>query len=265
MKRSEIPSCRGEEDQIAALAPWFHNLHLPDGSQTAPDHFLGDFPRYKWQELAPHLPADLHGWTALDIGCNAGYYSFELARRGAEVTAIDCSTHYLRQARWAAGQYGLQQRIRFVHQQVYALARQPQCFDLVLFLGVFYHLRYPLLALDIVARKARKLLVFQSMAIPGDETPADTNNRAFGERASMRDPGWPKMAFIEDRFADDPTNWWVPNRAAIEPLLRSSGLRVVARPGTEVFLCEPDPQFVPVAPEHQAEFDAAVGALLPQR
>ncbi|HEY4647843.1 MAG TPA: DUF1698 domain-containing protein, partial [Gemmatimonadales bacterium] len=74
------------QHDIAALAPWFHNLHLPDGTETAPGHFLGDFPRYKWQALAPHLPARLDGWTALDIGCNAGYYSFELAQRGARVT-----------------------------------------------------------------------------------------------------------------------------------------------------------------------------------
>ena len=45
------------EQQIAALAPWFHNLRLPSGHQTAPDHPLGDFPRSKWWELAGSLPA----------------------------------------------------------------------------------------------------------------------------------------------------------------------------------------------------------------
>src|SRR3954447_10519957 len=96
------------EQEIASLGPWFHNLHLPDGTQTAPAHFLGDFPSYKWQEIAAYLPADLNGWQALDIGCNAGFYTFELARRGAEVLGIDCDEHYLTQARWAATQYGLE-------------------------------------------------------------------------------------------------------------------------------------------------------------
>src|SRR3954462_11362701 len=91
----------------AALGPWFHNLHLPDGVQTAPDHPLGDFPSFKWRELAPALPADLTGWRALDIGCNAGFYSFELAGRGAEVVGIDLDEHYLRQARWARERLGL--------------------------------------------------------------------------------------------------------------------------------------------------------------
>ncbi|HEX2099456.1 MAG TPA: DUF1698 domain-containing protein, partial [Candidatus Synoicihabitans sp.] len=65
------------------LAPWFHNIHLPDGTQTAPNHPLGDFPRFKWQQIADHLPHDLTGWRVLDIGCNAGFYTVELARRGA--------------------------------------------------------------------------------------------------------------------------------------------------------------------------------------
>ena len=81
--------------EIRELAPWFHNLHLPGGVQTAPDHPLGDFPAFKWRELAGSLPGDLTGWRALDIGCNAGFYSFELARRGAEVLGIDLDERYL--------------------------------------------------------------------------------------------------------------------------------------------------------------------------
>ncbi len=77
------------DPELAALGPWFHNLHLPDGRETAPDHPLGDFPAYKWREIATALPDDLTGWRALDVGCNAGFYSFELARRGADVLAVD--------------------------------------------------------------------------------------------------------------------------------------------------------------------------------
>ena len=136
--------------EVERLGPWFHNLHLPDGTQTAPDHFLGDFPAFKWRQIAPQLPKDLSGWTALDIGCNAGFYSFELARRGARVTALDHDPHYLEQARWAARRFELADRIRFEQRTVYDLARMAGSYDLVLFLGVFYHLRYPLLGLDLV-------------------------------------------------------------------------------------------------------------------
>lgn len=246
--------------RIASLRPWFHNLHLPDGSQTAPDHPLGDFPAYKWQEIAPTLPEDLSGWRVLDIGCNAGFYSLELARRGATVVAIDSNAHYLEQARWAAELFGLTERIELRRVQVYELARSDEQYDLVLFLGVFYHLRYPLLGLDVVSRKVHRLLYFQTLTMPGQEVFADTADREMHERELMSEPGWPKMAFIEHRFAEDPTNWWAPNHAAVEAMLRSCGMQVLARPGQETYLCRPDPQNPGCAAEwNRAEYKAALG------
>lgn len=228
------------KQKISELAPWFHNLHLPDGTQTAPDHFLGDFPSFKWREIASHIPEDLTGWRALDIGCNAGFYSFELARRGARVVGIDRDPHYLEQARWAARQYDLEDRVDFKLMQVYDLVREPGSFDLVLFMGVFYHLRYPLLALDIVAQKTSKLMLFQTLALPGREVAGQPDFR-LNERGGLLEPGWPKMAFIENRFAGDPSNWWIANHAGVEALLRSSGLRIIGYPGDEMYLCEPNP------------------------
>jgi tRNA (mo5U34)-methyltransferase len=241
--------------EIARLAPWFHNLHLPSGHQTAPDHPLGDFPRVKWWELQSSLPDDLSGWRALDVGCNAGFYSFALARRGAEVVAIDADEHYLRQARWAAGRYGLTDRIEFARLQVYDLARRDERFDLVLFLGVLYHLRHPLLALDLLAEKADRVLVLQTLTMPGDDELRPPPDLPFDAREALLQPGWPKMAFVEHRFADDPTNWWAPSTACVEAMLRSSGLEVVARPGFQLWVCEP--RGVPEAV--RVELDAAAG------
>ena len=76
-------------ERVAALGPWFHNLDL-NGVKTAPDHFLGDYPAVKWGHFADAIPADLSGKSVLDIGCNAGFYSLEMKRRGAaRVLAID--------------------------------------------------------------------------------------------------------------------------------------------------------------------------------
>lgn len=227
------------EAEITALGPWFHNLHLLDGARTAPAHPLGDFPAFKWQELAAYLPQDLSGWRALDIGCNAGFYSFELARRGAQVTAIDTEPLFLRQAKWAAREFALSDRIEFRQMQVYELARLNTSYDLVLFLGVFYHLRYPMLGLDIVADTVARLLAFQTMTMPGELTLERTRDLDLSHRGVLRHPGWPAMAFIEHALASDVTNWWVPNHAAVEAMLRASGLRVIARPGHEMYLCEP--------------------------
>lgn len=230
------------QQSIDALAPWFHNLHLPDGTQTAPNHFLGDFPRGKWQQLAPHLPEDLKGWKVLDIGCNAGYYTFELAKRGADVLGIDLDPHYLAQANWAAEQFGLSNHVEFRQMQVYDLANWEEKFDLVLFMGVFYHLRYPTLALDIIAQKVTRLMVFQTLTMPGEEVWPNTGDRDIKDRDEMLEPGWPKMAFLEHHFAGDPTNWWVANHVCVEALLRSAGLRVTGRPGHEIYLAEPNPE-----------------------
>ncbi|MBV9944836.1 MAG: TIGR04290 family methyltransferase [Solirubrobacterales bacterium] len=223
------------DDELRALAPWFHNLHLPDGRQTAPDHPLGDFPAFKWEQIAPHLPEDMRGVRALDIGCNAGFYSLALARRGAEVLGIDVDPHYLRQAEWARRQFGIDEgQLALVSMQVYDLARLSGTFDVVLFLGVLYHLRYPLLALDVVSEKVDGLLILQTLTMPGDQVEPVPEDLRLDERHRMLQPGWPKMAFIERRLEDDPTNWWAPNRACVEAMLRSAGLEPITSPGHEI-------------------------------
>jgi tRNA (mo5U34)-methyltransferase len=226
--------------QIASLAPWFHNLHLPDGAQTAPEHPLGDFPTVKWRQIAPCIAPDLQGWRVLDVGCNAGFYSFELARRGAAVTAIDIDPHYLAQARWAAREYGLQDRIELKQSSVYELAGARERFDLVWFLGVLYHLRHPLLALDILRTLTRRQMVLQTLTMPGEETLAAPGSVGLFEREWLTRPGWPRMAFIEHAMESDPTNWWAPNHACVEAMVRSAGFKVRARPGHEIYVCEPD-------------------------
>ncbi len=232
---TDQPGLRGE---IARLGPWFHNLRLDGGITTAPEHPLGDFPAYKWKPIGGALPRDLTGWRALDVGCNAGFYTFELARRGANVLAVDHDPHYLAQAEWAAHQLGLTAAVDLRQLDVYQIDQIEGRFDLVLFLGVLYHLRYPLLALDLVADRVGRTLVLQTLTMPDVdpvEIPADV---PFKERWRLREPGWPQMAFIEHELAGDPTNWWVPSEAAVEAMVRSTGLCVVARPGHEMWLCE---------------------------
>lgn len=245
------------EQQIAALAPWFHNLHLPTGVQTVPDHWLGDFPSFKWAQIEPSLPSDLTGWSVLDVGCNAGFYAFELAKRGAQVRAVDVDPRYLRQARWAARQFGLEDRIQFQQMQVYDLARDDDTYDLVWFMGVFYHLRYPLLGLEIVARKTRRLLMFQTLTAPGAAVVMPPENLELADRQLLNKLGWPKMSFIEHRLANDPTNWWAPNHACVEAMLRSCGMQITACPAHETYLCVPA-QTTPAAEQDQ-EYCSALG------
>src|SRR3954463_6786703 len=150
------------EERVRSLGRWFHNIDL-HGVKTAPDHFLGDYPRLKWQHFAHAIPADLSGKSVLDIGCNAGFYSLEMKRRGAErVVGIDSDPRYLAQARLAAEISELDIELREL--SVYDVEQLGERFDVVFFMGVLYHLRDPLRALDLIHEHvARDLLVFQSM------------------------------------------------------------------------------------------------------
>ncbi|QJR80591.1 TIGR04290 family methyltransferase [Alteromonas pelagimontana] len=238
--------------KIDELGPWFHNLHLPDGNHTAPEHFLGDFPKFKWQQIEPHIPKDLTGKRALDIGCNAGFYSFELAGRGADVTAIDLDDHYLNQARWAQSLMPSQGKVTFKKQAVYELADDDQQYDIVWFMGVLYHLRYPLLALDIIRRRCRGTMVFQTMTMPGDKVVEVKDNYPLDKREVMLQDGWPQMAFIEKRFADDPTNWWAANHAGVLALLRAAGFTNIKRIAHEIYVCEADGESDSNNPDYDA-------------
>ena len=223
-------------DRIRELGDWFHNLDL-DGVQTAPDHFLGDYPRVKWQRFQHAIPADLRGKTVLDIGCNGGFYSIEMKRRGADrVLAIDFDDRYLSQAKFAAEALGCE--IEFRKLSVYDVQKFGEQFDIVLFLGVLYHLRHPLLALDLIHEHvARDLFVFQSLQRGSETVEQIQDDYEFWETDVFERAGFPKLYFIEKRYAGDPTNWWIPNRAAVEGMLRSAGFDIVDHPENEVFVC----------------------------
>jgi tRNA (mo5U34)-methyltransferase len=224
------------QEQIESLGPWFHNLRL-NGVQTAPRHFLGDYPEIKFAGFRDAIPADLTGKTVLDIGCNAGFYSLEMKRRGASrVVGIDSDPHYLKQARFAASVLGAD--IEFRQLPVWEVAKLNEKFDLVIFMGVLYHLRHPLLALDLIHEHvARDLLLFQSMQRGSRDIVPVNSDYEFNEPAPFDEPGYPKMHFVEESYSHDETNWWIPNRACVEAMLRSSGFTIEAQPEDEVYLC----------------------------
>jgi len=225
--------------QIDALGPWFHNLTL-GGVQTAPSHFLGDYPTVKWRSFADSLPKDLRGRRVLDVGCNAGFYALAMKQRGADrVLGIDSDSRYLAQARFAASYLGLD--VEFRQLSVYEIARLGERFDIVLFMGVLYHLRHPLLALDLLrAHVVGDLMVVQSMLRGSHDVMDVAPDYPFAEQNVFADASFPRLHFVERRFAGDPTNWWIPNRTGLEAMLRSAGFRIVDHPEAEVFLCRLD-------------------------
>ena len=225
------------EQRVRSLGTWFHNLDL-HGVKTAPNHFLGDYPNVKWQHFAHAIPQDLTGKSVLDIGCNAGFYAIEMKKRGAaRVVGVDSDDVYLEQGRFAAAVSGFPD-IEFRNLSVYDVGQLGEKFDVVLFMGVLYHLRHPLLALDtLYDTVVGDMLVFQSMQRGSKEVAHVAENYDFRDESVFDEEGYPLMYFVEQRYADDPTNWWIPNRACVEAMLRSAGFTIEQHPEDEVYIC----------------------------
>ncbi|MFO0753157.1 MAG: TIGR04290 family methyltransferase [Thermodesulfovibrionales bacterium] len=241
MRYNSLPSRSGLtpdriRQRIRELGEWFHNIEL-QGIPTAPEHFLGNYPEIKWRRFSHAIPSDLRGKKVLDVGCNAGFYSIEMKRRGADrVVGIDFDPDYLAQARFAADVCGVELELRQL--SVYEVGQLGERFDIVLFMGVLYHLRHPLLALDLLHQHVvGDMLVFQSM-LRGSSTVAHLkDDYPFDEEEIFRRPGFPHLYFIEKNYSGDPTNWWLPNRACVEAMLRSAGFEILEHPEDEVYLC----------------------------
>lgn len=236
--------------RVAELGQWFHNLDL-GGVKTAPDHFLGDYPEVKWQRFASSIPDDLTGRSVLDVGCNAGFYSIQMKRRGADrVVGIDSDDKYLDQARFAAKVSGAE--IEFRNLSVYRVGELHEKFDLVLFMGVLYHLRHPLLALDLLHEHVvADLLVAQSMLRGSSNSIEVPPDFPFWQSELFENDEFPRMYFIEKRYANDPTNWWIPNQACFEAMLRSAGFAILDHPEAEVFVCRRSELTGPVDPKQE--------------
>ena len=193
----------------ASALRWYHTIDLGAGVITPG---MDDTP-YRLARLA--LPASLKGLTVLDIGAWDGFFSFECERRGASrVVAADYYSWH--DAGWGTkagfqlAREALGSRVEDVDIDVMDLsAERVGTFDLVLFLGVLYHLRHPLLALERVASVTRGRLILETVV----------------DLVGLRRPA---MAFYPDRELNhDATNWWAPNPSAVHGMLRSVGFEDV--------------------------------------
>ncbi len=244
VRQKDEEGARDLRERVEALAPWFQNLDLGHGIQTAPDHFLGDYPAFKFRRFADALPEDLAGGSVLDIGCNAGFYSIEMKRRGAgRVLGIDSDDRYLAQAQLASEALGFPD-IEYRKLSVYDVGALGEKFDLVIFMGVLYHLRHPLLALDLIREHvAGGKMLFQTMQQGTDAVLQVPEDHPFHKPGTTQppdyfdNPAYPKMHFIEKSYAHDWTNWWAPNAACSQAMLRAAGFVIEAQPESEVYLC----------------------------
>ena len=206
------------EDQIrtkVGSVNWFHQIEIAPGIVTPGVDRSAE--KLRWL----NLPADLTGQRVLDIGAFDGFFSFECEKRGAaEVVAIDAApppgfnvAHEL-----------LGSQVKFYALNIYDLTPETfGQFDLVLCLGVLYHLRHPLLGLERVHAVCRGRLILETAICDHHFVDATRASHELAEIAPALLPVPIAQFYPGDELNGDYTNWWSPNIAALHGMLRSTG------------------------------------------
>jgi len=220
---------------IERLGPWYHNVTFAPGIMSNPSN--PDYPASRWRVLDAVIPRDLTAKSVLDIGCNSGFFSLEMKKRKAQrVVGVDIMPHLLAQSRFASHWFDLPMEL--YECGAYDVPSLGSTFDVVVFIGVLYHLKHPLYALEQIASICKETMYFQSVirGPAGDVDPAE--DYPVNETAVFDQPAWPKLYFIEKKFNGDESNWWFATRSCLKAMLRTAGFRTVedtANP--EIFVC----------------------------
>lgn len=236
MTRDEI------QERVERLGPWFHCIDLGDGLQTKTSSAVGEpveHPRPTWEKVRACLPEEMAGRSLLDVGCNAGFYAVELKRRGAgRVVGVDSQRNLVRQALFVREVLGLD--IEYRRMSVYDLdPRELGQFDVTLALGLVYHCKHLVLALERLFAVTRELLVLETAIYPPEKSPGSFTYEVGGLRpllhplAYVENPGEAKEAIY---------NWFLPGVEALGALLRNVGFdEVEVFPATQtdraIFAC----------------------------
>lgn len=179
---------------------WYHSIELPDGT-VIPGHQSIEQQRRRLQQF--HIPEDLTGKRVLDIGAWDGWFSFEMERRGANVMAVDSATN----TRLLEAKKLLGSRIDYHVGDICRItSKDIGTFDIVLFLGVLYHLKHPLLALENVCGMCRDMACIESFVT--DSAPDGIPSMEFYETAELR---------------GQLDNWCGPNIACLLAFARTAG------------------------------------------
>lgn len=217
MTREEI------QTELKRLEPWFHRINLGDGLYTKTASVMGepvDHPNGPWQTIQRLIPPDLSGKTVLDVGCNAGFYSFEAKRRGAaRVLGVDGQRQHVRQGLLVRKVLGLD--VEFRRLNVYELnARNVGQFDITLALGLLYHLKHPILALENLYQVTKELLIIETAIMPPERTPESFVHPLGDEQMLLH-----SIAVVENaaNAKEQVFNWFLPGVEALKGLLRTTG------------------------------------------
>ena len=221
---------RRVRQRVSDLEPWFHNYEIAkdiwtnaDGASPGPD-----YPARRWAHIKPWFE-NLRAKSCLDVGCSSGFFSLKAMELGAaSVLGVDSGeqARATEQAKFAAETLGL--RADFQTVSVYDLPQLGRTFDVVLFMGVLYHLRHPLLALESLRNVCSGTLILQTITTPSAGRMAELSGVSKDVQLNvpgMLDRRFPSAQFIEGGLAGDESCWFVPNVEGVAAMLRSCGFK----------------------------------------
>jgi tRNA (mo5U34)-methyltransferase len=229
-------------ERVGRLGPWFHCIDLGGGLLTKTESAVGEpveHPRPTWEKVRACLPEDVDGLSVLDVGCNAGFYAVELKRRGAgRVLGVDSQRNLVRQALFVRDVLGLD--IEYRRMSVYDLdPRSLGQFDVTLALGLVYHCKHLVLALEKLFAVTRGLLVLETAIYPPEKSPGSFDYEVGGLRPLLH-----PLAYVENpgEAKEAVYNWFLPGVEALVSLLRNVGFdEVEVFPATQddraIFAC----------------------------
>jgi tRNA (mo5U34)-methyltransferase len=217
--------------RIDELGPWFHNYEIASDVWTNPSGRPpgAEYPLARWSLIEPLLP-DVKGKSCLDVACSSGFFSLKLKELGAAyVLGVDSGEqpNAIDQARFAATTLGLDVDFRVL--SAYDLATLGREFDVVLFMGLFYHLRHPLVALEAARAVCRGTMIFQTVTTKHQHRfpePAPAINNVPLRSSPLEASDFPSLRFVEGALDGDTSCWFVPNLQALAAILRSCNFRV---------------------------------------
>jgi tRNA (mo5U34)-methyltransferase len=209
--------------RVDDLAPWFHYIDIGNGIVTKSISAVGEpltHPLPTWEKLKACLPSDLGGKSLLDVGCNAGFYAIEAKRRGAErVLGVDAQRNLIRQAEFVRSVLGLD--IQYEKLTVYDLdPRQHGQFDVTLALGLVYHCKHLVLALEKLFTITRSLLLLETAVYPPKILPPSATYEVGGVSSKLHPIG-----YVENSpdAKEAIYNWFLPSVPALKALLLNVG------------------------------------------
>jgi tRNA (mo5U34)-methyltransferase len=205
--------------KVDAIKGWYHTIQLPHGIVT-PGHDRNSEGR--WKEIEFLLPS-LKNKTVLDIGAWDGFYSFKAEQAGAKVLATDHFSWngtgippFGSKEGFDLAKLALQSNVNELDIDVPDISIETVGqHDIVFFLNVLYHLESPYTELEKIASVANKWLIIETII-------------------DRRIENIPYFRFAPDKILGDPTNWFIPNDAAVEGMLNKFGFSVESKKEIQV-------------------------------